>query len=137
MRLHPRYFIVREASAAITNAVHAATEKHDLTLGEVVSILTEQLALSAKYLLRVERHPDDPCRKADEAPKEIDWQPIGPQPVSGWRTWLDDRRELKAYTSGHWEVAIVGELRAQGLESNLVAAQERAIHVAHSLIEEL
>lgn len=42
-------------------------ERHDLTWCEVARLLTELAQRCLAYMLRAERHPDDPNKKADEA----------------------------------------------------------------------
>lgn len=49
------------------NELCAIRAKHGLTYGELFSILGAHIALLAKYLIRVERHPDDPTKRGDEA----------------------------------------------------------------------
>lgn len=67
MRLHPRYHPMRKAACEVGAAVLKAVEDHDLTYGELISILAQETAMAAKYLVRIERHPDDPEKKGDEA----------------------------------------------------------------------
>jgi hypothetical protein len=66
VRLHPRYAIAKAAELQISKAIGDAVTEHDLTYAEVLLILTGELKLWATYLLRTERHPDNPERKADE-----------------------------------------------------------------------
>lgn len=40
---------------------------HDLTYGEWLQILGSEIAGISKYLIRHERHPDDPEKQGDEA----------------------------------------------------------------------
>lgn len=67
MRLHPRYTIAKAAELQISAAISAAIQEHDISYAELLVILAEQQRMYATYLLRTERHPDDPERKADEA----------------------------------------------------------------------
>lgn len=66
MRLHPRYAIAKDAELQIGTAIGAAIREHDITYAELLVILAEQQRKWAVYLLRTERHPEDPDRKADE-----------------------------------------------------------------------
>lgn len=66
MKLNRRTMAVSKARAEFRNYVLDFTVKHDLTMIEMAQILTEGLADFLKYMLRAERHPDDPDRKADE-----------------------------------------------------------------------
>lgn len=67
MKLHPRYTIVRAASAELNGFVSQLVDKHDLTATELLQLLSEQIGNELKYMLRAERHPDDPDKKANEA----------------------------------------------------------------------
>ena len=42
-------------------------QEHELTYGEVFSLLGHAIGNLAKYQIRSERHPDDPDKKGDEA----------------------------------------------------------------------
>jgi hypothetical protein len=64
-RLHPREEIVTRAQIDLTAAVLAWREEHaELTPWELVRVLSgvldSQLGGVAKYMIRAERHPDDP-----------------------------------------------------------------------------
>jgi hypothetical protein len=65
MKLHPRHSIVTEARHDIAQAVTRAVTKHDITYGELFSILAGEMAGWAKYAIREERHPDDPDTPGD------------------------------------------------------------------------
>lgn len=67
MKLHPRYQKVDQGRMLIGEAIVAAYEKHDLTLGEMTMALSEELATCAKHIIRHERHPGNPNKKGDEA----------------------------------------------------------------------
>lgn len=41
-------------------------QKHDLTSIEMLQILTQRQQTLLKYMLRAERHPDEPGKGADE-----------------------------------------------------------------------
>ena len=67
MRLHPRHMIVNDASREFEGfVIDVLIKKHGLTYGEIFSLLGEQVARSAKYLIRQERHGDED-KKGDEA----------------------------------------------------------------------
>ena len=57
-QLHERVFPVQQAAAEIQMEFWRSVEKHELTYGEVVSIVSEILASAAKYMIREERHGD-------------------------------------------------------------------------------
>lgn len=67
MRLHPRYTIAKAAELQIREAISDAVTEHDITYAELLIILANEQHRWATYLLRTERHPDKPERKADEA----------------------------------------------------------------------
>ena len=66
MRIHPRYFIVSKAENELSTFLLDLEQKHELTYGEVVRILSTLLAREAKHMIREERHPDDLDAKGDE-----------------------------------------------------------------------
>ena len=68
IKLHPRYFIVRKASLDYGEVLSGFMKAHeDLTYVELVQILVEHIQnYCLKYMLRMERHPDDPEKKGDE-----------------------------------------------------------------------
>ncbi len=66
IQLHPRYFIVRKATADINAAIESAWFAHELTHTEVIRILLEIAQRFTVDPLRAERHPEDPDKKADE-----------------------------------------------------------------------
>lgn len=68
MRLHPRTRIVAEAERELAEALDVIWEKHNLTTLEAL-IITQQFGPRlTRYLLRRERHGDNPGEKgADEA----------------------------------------------------------------------
>lgn len=67
MRLHPRTLPVQQAGNAIRTELIRLQEQHDLTDVEMLRILLDHQHTITKYMLRAERHPEDPERKADEA----------------------------------------------------------------------
>jgi hypothetical protein len=66
MKLHPRTTKVNVARNELDTAVWQWMERHDLTYVEAVRSLLAITETITKYQLRMERHPDDPERKADE-----------------------------------------------------------------------
>ena len=66
MKLHPRTLVVQEAEGDLGRALSQVSEKHALTVAEVVTILCRVLEGHTKYLLRMERHGTTD-KKADEA----------------------------------------------------------------------
>lgn len=67
LRIHPRHAITQRASLDVREALLRAVERHDLTYGEVFTILADALAEWAKHARRDERHPTARGKKADEA----------------------------------------------------------------------
>lgn len=66
MKLHPRYYVVEQAEQEFSRAMAEIETKHNLTYGEVVKLLGNYLANCAKYMIREERHPNDPGKRGDE-----------------------------------------------------------------------
>lgn len=65
MRIHPRAKLLIQARSALREAVLGWSDDHpDLTeaewLSAVSSVLLEQVGDVVKYMLRAERHPDNP-----------------------------------------------------------------------------
>jgi len=67
LRLHERYAIVRRAALAIEEAADDFAREYDLTYPELLGILCDYQRHLITLLLRTERHPNHPGRKADEA----------------------------------------------------------------------
>jgi len=68
LRLHARTMPVQRAHAELGMMISKWWGEQDgLTPAELVGILLQETASIHKYVLRAERHPDDPGRKADEA----------------------------------------------------------------------
>jgi hypothetical protein len=57
---------VQAASAKLRGQLIAFQNDHDLTDVEMLRILLDEMQSISKYMLRAERHPDDPDAKADE-----------------------------------------------------------------------
>jgi hypothetical protein len=67
IRIHERTQTVQRAGIEMAIACSEIWQKHDLTTAEYVHCLAQLPAQTTKYLLREERHPDDPEKRADEA----------------------------------------------------------------------
>lgn len=67
MRIHARTMTVSKAMTEMSIACAEIAVKHDLTTAEWVHCLAQMTPQTTKYLLREERHPDEPGKKADEA----------------------------------------------------------------------
>lgn len=67
MKLHPRTRVVDKARLEFDQFLLDLADKHELTYGELFSILGQAIANNAKYQIRTERHPDDSDKKGDEA----------------------------------------------------------------------
>ena len=67
MKIHPRKRIVDEAHNEILGHFHKTAQRYDLTLAEMLNILSNLMTTTTWGILRLERHPEDPGKKADEA----------------------------------------------------------------------
>jgi len=67
VRLHPRRQQVHQAENDIATAVEQAISTYELTFVESLQILGAIQSEHLKWMLRAERHPDDPSKKGDEA----------------------------------------------------------------------
>lgn len=67
MRIHERTLKVQKAGFDLGEAVINVIRDHGLTATEAVRLLLGEAQRWTNEALRVERHPDDPERKADEA----------------------------------------------------------------------
>lgn len=67
MKLHSRTIPVQAATAELKLTLLDFQEGHDLTDVEMLGALQEIESNITRRLLRAERHPDNPGRKADEA----------------------------------------------------------------------
>lgn len=67
MRIHPRLYVVQQASNELAAKLNELEQTHSLTYGEMFSMLAERMANLAKYLIREERHPENPDKRGDEA----------------------------------------------------------------------
>lgn len=67
MKLHDRYFLVREAKNMLSHQVLDLIKDRGLTPHEIVAILLEEAQTWTKHGIRAERHPEDTERKGDEA----------------------------------------------------------------------
>ena len=67
MKLHPRMVVVQQARHAFETFLLELETEHELTYGELFSMIGQAITNNAKYQIRAERHPDDPDKKGDEA----------------------------------------------------------------------
>ena len=67
MKLHERTMKVQRARAELHNYILDFTEQHELTDAEMASILIYLTDRFNTFILREERHPGNPDKKADEA----------------------------------------------------------------------
>ena len=67
VKMHPRAKVVSQAQGELDAFLLKLGQKHDLTYGEIFSLLGRAVSENAKWLVRGERHPDDPDKKGDEA----------------------------------------------------------------------
>ena len=67
MKLHSRTRVVDKARLEFDQFLLDLEQKHELTLGELFSMLGAKITDLAKYQIRSERHPDDSDKKGDEA----------------------------------------------------------------------
>jgi hypothetical protein len=58
--------MVKRAEVELSQFLLHWAERHGLTWCEMARALTEQTQVCLKYILRSERHPEDPNKKADE-----------------------------------------------------------------------
>lgn len=66
MRLHPRTLPVEKAGSDLSGLVVDWVKRHDLTYTEALRCLLAEAMRMSKLVLRNQRHPGDPERKADE-----------------------------------------------------------------------
>lgn len=66
LRLHPRTLPADRAGAEFHDWLWRFQRDKDLTDIELMQILSESQQRILKYMLRAERHPGDPDKKADE-----------------------------------------------------------------------
>lgn len=59
MRIHKRHKIVSAAKSEISEAVTGAIKNHDLTYGEIMSILANEIRSWAGFMIQDEREEDD------------------------------------------------------------------------------
>lgn len=66
LRLHPRTMPVNQAGAEFHDWLWRFQEAKQLTDIELMQILADAQQRRLKYMLRAERHPGNPDKKADE-----------------------------------------------------------------------
>lgn len=64
-KIHPRVKITTSARIDVQDAILKIVEFHELSYGEITSILAEELSSRAKCQIRNERHPDDADKPGD------------------------------------------------------------------------
>jgi hypothetical protein len=67
MKLHERTLVVQKVRHEFEAFLLELEQKHELSYGELFSMLGNAIANLAKYQIRSERHPDDPDKREDEA----------------------------------------------------------------------
>jgi hypothetical protein len=63
--LHPRFRIVETAKTELLSAYAEICKRHNLTCVEALMIPDGLTSTTLKYMLRQERHPDNPDKPAD------------------------------------------------------------------------
>ena len=58
--------IVKSAEVELNLFLLQWAERYELTWCEMARALTEQIQMCLKYILRTERHPEDPNKKAGQ-----------------------------------------------------------------------
>jgi hypothetical protein len=66
MKLHSRHQLVERARIELMELIDEWIKKHRLTAVEAMRCITGETHELTRYMLRRERHPDDPDKKADE-----------------------------------------------------------------------
>lgn len=66
MKIHARTLVVQKARHEFEAFLLDLEQKHELTFGELFSLLGGSIANLAKYQIRAERHPNDPDKRGDE-----------------------------------------------------------------------
>ncbi len=67
VKLHPRTLMMKRAEIELEDFLLRWAGRHDLTWCEIARALTERTQRCLTLILRTERHPGDPNKKADEA----------------------------------------------------------------------
>jgi hypothetical protein len=65
MKQHDRTLKVQKARIEIDSVLFDLRRKHGLTSTEYFGILVESMATDLKFMLRIERHPEDSSQPAD------------------------------------------------------------------------
>jgi hypothetical protein len=66
MKIHPKMMIVQKAKAEIGIYLCDYQEKHNLTDIEMLQIINSVSDSTLKFMLRRERHPNNPDKPADQ-----------------------------------------------------------------------
>lgn len=67
-KLHDRVAIVQKAGNEIGMAIDKIARDYKLTYAEVILVLSRNISEHVHYLIRVERHPNDPDKGSESAP---------------------------------------------------------------------
>lgn len=67
MKIHPRACAVQKARIEFDQLLLDLEQRHQLSCGEIFSILGNAMTHYAKSLIQMERHPRNPNKKGDEA----------------------------------------------------------------------
>jgi len=65
VKIHPRTLIVQSARHEFSSFLLDLIDKHELTFGETIQLLSNEIGENSKYLIRVERHGNSD-KKGDE-----------------------------------------------------------------------
>jgi hypothetical protein len=84
VRLHERTALVSRAKTELNALVWEWMDKRDVTYVEAVRCLLEVTSNITRYQLRMERFPDDPDHKADEAADDDDGDEPPDDESEGW-----------------------------------------------------
>lgn len=66
MKLHRRTLLVSAAESELNRAISDLALKHQISSVELLQILSARAQAELKFMLRAERHPKNPNKKADE-----------------------------------------------------------------------
>jgi hypothetical protein len=67
VKLHQRTQIIAKARLELGSLLLKLEEENELTIGEILDILNGLASDYIRSLVRMERHPNDPDKKGDEA----------------------------------------------------------------------
>lgn len=67
MRLHARTQLVNRARIDVDQALDDVQRQHNLTYVEMLQLVNQWQQECLRFMLRLERHPGDPDKHADQA----------------------------------------------------------------------